>query len=123
MTLLRAFKGTVFFLLLGLSLWGGGFLGYVRMVSSYTTPAIDAQLPFTEAIIVLTGGSERLSSGVDLLRAGKGRKLLSRACIRVLALGVFLRAAMCRKICVIAALCLAMRRIIRAAMPMKRSRS
>ena len=40
-----------------------------------TPPAADTQAAATDAIVVLTGGSLRLQSGIDLLRAGKGRKL------------------------------------------------
>lgn len=35
---------------------------------------VDAEAP-TDAIVVLTGGSLRLQSGIELLRDGKGRKL------------------------------------------------
>jgi len=38
-------------------------------------PAPENQSKPTDAIVVLTGGRLRLQSGIDLLRAGKGRKL------------------------------------------------
>jgi len=38
-------------------------------------PAPENQSKPTDAIVVLTGGRLRLQSGMDLLRAGKGRKL------------------------------------------------
>jgi len=38
-------------------------------------PIPETQSKSTDAIVVLTGGRMRLQSGIDLLRAGKGRKL------------------------------------------------
>jgi len=38
-------------------------------------PVPETQSKSTDAIVVLTGGRMRLQSGIDLLRAGKGRKL------------------------------------------------
>ena len=38
-------------------------------------PVPETQSKSTDAIVVLTGGRLRLQSGMDLLRAGKGRKL------------------------------------------------
>ena len=49
--------------------WLGGLLWFA------TPPATDTQAAATDAIVVLTGGSLRLQSGIDLLREGKGRKL------------------------------------------------
>jgi uncharacterized SAM-binding protein YcdF (DUF218 family) len=49
--------------------WLGGLLWFV------TPPAADTRATPTDAIVVLTGGSLRLQSGIDLLREGKGRKL------------------------------------------------
>jgi uncharacterized SAM-binding protein YcdF (DUF218 family) len=40
-----------------------------------TPPAVEAGAAPTDAIVVLTGGSLRLQSGIELLREGKGRKL------------------------------------------------
>lgn len=40
-----------------------------------TPPMADTRADPTDAIVVLTGGSLRLQSGIDLLREGKGRKL------------------------------------------------
>jgi uncharacterized SAM-binding protein YcdF (DUF218 family) len=50
-------------------LWLGGLLWFA------TPPAADTRAAATDAIVVLTGGSLRLQSGIDLLREGKGRKL------------------------------------------------
>ena len=49
--------------------WLGGLLWFA------TPPMADTQPAATDAIVVLTGGSLRLQSGIDLLREGKGRKL------------------------------------------------
>ena len=50
-------------------LWFAGLLWIA------TPPAGDARAARTDAIVVLTGGSLRLQSGIDLLREGKGGKL------------------------------------------------
>jgi uncharacterized SAM-binding protein YcdF (DUF218 family) len=50
-------------------------LWLVGLVWFATPPAIEATAPPTDAIVVLTGGSLRLQSGLELLREGKGRKL------------------------------------------------
>jgi uncharacterized SAM-binding protein YcdF (DUF218 family) len=39
------------------------------------TPSAEDRAEPTDAIVVLTGGSQRLNSGIALLREGKGRKL------------------------------------------------
>ena len=49
--------------------WLGGLLWFA------TPPTADTRMAATDAIVVLTGGSLRLQSGIDLLRDGKGRKL------------------------------------------------
>jgi uncharacterized SAM-binding protein YcdF (DUF218 family) len=49
--------------------WLAGLLWFA------TPPTADTRAAATDAIVVLTGGSLRLQSGIDLLRAGKGRKL------------------------------------------------
>ncbi|HMD63849.1 MAG TPA: YdcF family protein, partial [Stellaceae bacterium] len=40
-----------------------------------SAPAVDSRAAPTDAIVVLTGGSLRLQSGIELLREGKGSKL------------------------------------------------
>lgn len=40
-----------------------------------TPPPVEARPVPTDAIVVLTGGSARIQSGINLLRDGKGRKL------------------------------------------------
>ncbi len=75
--MLAAKKIFLFFILSGtLACWGAGFLFFVDQVKAYRQPSVDATLPPTQAIVVLTGGSERVMAGLDLLKAGKGVKLL-----------------------------------------------
>src|ERR1700758_3751753 len=50
-------------------LWLSGLLWFA------TPPAAESRASPTDAIVVLTGGSLRLQSGIELLREGKGRKL------------------------------------------------
>ncbi len=50
-------------------LWLSGLVWFA------TPPAEDSRTAPTDAIVVLTGGSLRLQSGIDLLREGSGRKL------------------------------------------------
>lgn len=70
MALLRGALRTVAVLAVGCCLlWLGGLLWFVA------PPAPDTRVSPTDAIVVLTGGSLRLRSGIDLLREGKGRKL------------------------------------------------
>jgi uncharacterized SAM-binding protein YcdF (DUF218 family) len=52
--------------------WLGGLLAFVAVIPT----ASDAPGRPTDAIVVLTGGSERLSEGLRLLSSGLGRKLL-----------------------------------------------
>lgn len=67
-------------LLLG-ALWVAGFAGYLGLVRDLSNPP--AALPWaarsataeSTAIIVLTGGSERIATGLRLLQEGYGRKL------------------------------------------------
>ena len=75
MSIVPTLKGFALILATSLSLWIGGFFGYVGRVASYTTPPLDDRLVPTQAIVVLTGGSERMTTGLQLLRAGKGEKL------------------------------------------------
>ena len=70
MTLLRGALRTIALVAVVCCLsWLGGLLWFA------TPPAADTQAAATDAIVVLTGGSLRLQSGIDLLRAGKGREL------------------------------------------------
>ncbi|WP_442583673.1 YdcF family protein [Mesorhizobium sp. ASY16-5R] len=54
-------------------LFAGGFGLFGTYVSKLTTPA---DVEPADAIIVLTGGQARLDAAIDLLKTGKGRRLL-----------------------------------------------
>jgi uncharacterized SAM-binding protein YcdF (DUF218 family) len=51
------------------SLWLAGLIWFA------TPPSVESRAAPTDAIVVLTGGSLRLQSGLELLREGKGGKL------------------------------------------------
>lgn len=51
----------------------GGFFRFTSHVASLSPPA---EVPESDAIVVLTGGYLRIETGLDLLEKGKGRKLL-----------------------------------------------
>ena len=51
----------------------GGFAAFASHVARLATPDEPAS---ADAIIVLTGGEKRLDAAVDLLKSGKGRRLL-----------------------------------------------
>ncbi|MDD3371628.1 MAG: YdcF family protein [Alphaproteobacteria bacterium] len=52
-----------------------GFLSFADTVAAMKEPDFSKGLPPAEAIVVLTGGSERVATGVELLRTGNGQKL------------------------------------------------
>ncbi len=64
-----------FFTLIAVA-WLTGLALFVATIGYFGEPAIDSALPSAQAIVVLTGGSERLATGLQLLTAGKGQKLL-----------------------------------------------
>jgi uncharacterized SAM-binding protein YcdF (DUF218 family) len=70
MRLLRAF---CFFVMAGVLLFAGGFGWFANHVSKLTTPDNPQS---SDAIIVLTGGQSRLDAGLELLKSGKGKRLL-----------------------------------------------
>jgi uncharacterized SAM-binding protein YcdF (DUF218 family) len=55
--------------------WFAGLEVFVTHIETLAEPAIDSSLESTDAIVVLTGGSDRVATGLALLRAGKGKKL------------------------------------------------
>jgi uncharacterized SAM-binding protein YcdF (DUF218 family) len=55
------------------TLWLAGFWTFVQSIETLDTVPIDQGE--TDAIVVLTGGSERLGAGIELLDAHKGKKL------------------------------------------------
>ncbi|HTV43824.1 MAG TPA: YdcF family protein [Stellaceae bacterium] len=72
---------------------GAGLLIAAGLVWFATPPAAEHQLAPTDAIVVLTGGSERLHSGVALMREGKGHALLISGVGRGVGLDELLRIA------------------------------
>jgi uncharacterized SAM-binding protein YcdF (DUF218 family) len=52
-----------------------GAIWFAGLVWFATVPTADDSTEPADAIVVLTGGSQRLNSGIALLREGKGRKL------------------------------------------------
>ncbi len=61
------------FLVLGL--WTRGFLGFIGEIEAMRDPGVRAGLEATDAVVVLTGGSERMTTGLALLESGNGKKL------------------------------------------------
>lgn len=71
---LRRAAGIAFAILFGGALaFLGGFAAFASHVARLTPPV---EQPDADAIIVLTGGEKRLDAAVDLLKSGKGRRLL-----------------------------------------------
>lgn len=57
-------------------MWLTGLIFFVTVIDNFAEPNINNNLVTTDAIVVLTGGSDRIATGVELLVAGKGKKLL-----------------------------------------------
>ena len=70
LTVLRLAVGLCF---LAAFLFAGGFTWFANQVSRLATPANPDR---ADAIIVLTGGPARIDAAVDLLKSGKGARLL-----------------------------------------------
>jgi len=68
---LRRLRWIGLLLLLLVLIWYGGLLWFTRTMPM----TLPDGTTLTDAIVVLTGGSERLRSGLELLSARKGRKL------------------------------------------------
>lgn len=64
---------SAYLVMAGLALFAGGFGVFATHVSELTTPR---NVPKADAIIVLTGGQARIDAALDLLKAGKGKRLL-----------------------------------------------
>lgn len=58
--------------LLGVLALGGGFLAFVAAIERTERPAVGR----ADAIVALTGGSQRIGDAIDLLADGRGRRLL-----------------------------------------------
>ena len=59
--------------LLSLTAWLGGLIWFIQTMPLATPTPADTEM--TDAIVVLTGGSNRLQTGIDLLRRGQASKL------------------------------------------------
>lgn len=70
---IRALAVSAAVLLCGGLAFLGGFAAFSTHVARLTTPV---ELRDADAIIVLTGGEKRLDAAFDLLRSGKGQRLL-----------------------------------------------
>ena len=64
-------------------------IGFVRFVQHLPEPTNDQRT--TDAIVVLTGGGERISAGLSLLQAGKARRLFVSGVHRGVGVGELLR--------------------------------
>jgi uncharacterized SAM-binding protein YcdF (DUF218 family) len=69
----RTFRLVSLTLLLAAAVFAGGFAWFAAHVGGLTTPADPAR---ADAIIVLTGGQARVDAAVELLKSGKGERLL-----------------------------------------------
>jgi uncharacterized SAM-binding protein YcdF (DUF218 family) len=75
MILVRLIRALILVAVFCVALWLVGFVWFVEQVKSLDAAVTDKNPQAVDAIVVLTGGSERVSTGVDLLNAGKGKKL------------------------------------------------
>ena len=64
------FAGTV-----AAAFWFYGFLHFVGAIELLREPGVGPELEDTDAIVVLTGGSERLTTGLELMESGNAKKL------------------------------------------------
>ena len=69
----RLFGFTFICLLAACFAFLGGFAAFATHVARLSTPV---EQPDADAIIVLTGGEKRIDAAIDLLRSGKGQRLL-----------------------------------------------
>lgn len=67
----RAVHGWMALALVGAVLWGGGLVWFAEAIPK----AIEDPDTATDAVVVLTGGTGRLSAGIELIDQGKARKL------------------------------------------------
>ena len=59
-------------LIIGVCIWFGGLIGFGYTINHFKTDAVTE----TDAIVVLTGGRNRISEAVKLLNRGKAGQLL-----------------------------------------------
>jgi uncharacterized SAM-binding protein YcdF (DUF218 family) len=75
MTLLRPIHALAVLFVFCAALWLLGLMLFVEHIKTLDAAAMDPDPAAADAIVVLTGGSERLSAGLELLGAGKAKKL------------------------------------------------
>jgi uncharacterized SAM-binding protein YcdF (DUF218 family) len=68
----KVVRGTLAAIVAAVLLFGLGFVGFAFVVAATEEPAD----PRADAIIALTGGRDRVAEAVELLSAGRGRRLL-----------------------------------------------
>lgn len=85
----RRLWGTASFMLLLLGLWAGGLVWFITALPDQVT---DDSTP-TDAIVVLTGGSDRLAAGFELLDRGLSGKLFVSGVYRGTDVNALLRMA------------------------------
>ncbi|MDP9127033.1 MAG: YdcF family protein [Pseudomonadota bacterium] len=68
-------RALIFLALAAASLWLTGLVLFVAQVETMVEPSLGPDLETTDAIVVLTGGSDRVPAGFALLKAGKAKKL------------------------------------------------
>lgn len=71
--ILALLRISAYLVLIAAGLFAGGFGVFATHVSELTTPR---NVSKADAIIVLTGGQARIDAALDLLKAGKGKRLL-----------------------------------------------
>lgn len=72
-TLLRILRNLVFAAVACVFFFAAGFGVFAQYIGSMETPA---EVEAADAIVVVTGGYARLTPAIDLLRDGKGKRLL-----------------------------------------------
>jgi uncharacterized SAM-binding protein YcdF (DUF218 family) len=75
MIILRLLRAVVLFFGFCSLFWLTGLVVFAEHVAGLDAAAIDTDPAPVDAIVVLTGGSERVRNGIELLKAGKGKKL------------------------------------------------
>ena len=71
--------------------WLFGFLNFVGDIEALGDPALQPSFEQTDALVVLTGGSERLATGINLLESGAAKKLFISGVHKKLSLEEILR--------------------------------
>ncbi|WP_244491962.1 YdcF family protein [Aureimonas sp. AU12] len=69
----RLFLVAIFLMMAGGAYLAGGFVRFARDVAALSAPPA---IGSADGIVVLTGGEQRLQRGIELLREGRGKRLL-----------------------------------------------